>query len=182
MTLEQQKDLARETYELFLQVLGKKNPDIEIVKPPSDPALIPKDNCKDVMRIRVLPKKKLPTGFWGVSGCFYEIGVGRYAPLLGDSSSLCLGGVQFFQYPQQERYGGGQYETDVKVILKKLLAIAPKGFSLRAPETDGKFHFQKRYVASEHKGVLFPCNQAAEDLAWLVSESIPQFWAIPNRE
>jgi hypothetical protein len=176
MTAQQQKDLANKTFELLQGILAKLNPGLEVTSVPKDPAFIPKDRCKDVMRIRVLPKAKIPSGFWSTHGCFYEIGVGPYFP-------LCLGGVQFFQYSQQQQCGS-RYAAEVGQILKQLQSLAPRGFLL-GPTSDGKFHFQRRYMASEFKGrkqvMLFPCAQAAADLAWLIAESAPRFATLQSQ-
>jgi hypothetical protein len=174
MTKAQQTQLAQDTYDLLLKDLKRIDPSIELKKNAKDPAFVPKAVCKDVMRIRIFPRVRQPADFWDTKACFYEIGVGPY-----QGTALCLGGVQFFQYANQKRCGGGRHTAQVQKILKRMLTKAPKGFSLALPAVDGKFHFEKRYSGKDYgRGVMFPCADAAADLAWLIANSLPQFSAL----
>jgi hypothetical protein len=174
MTEQQQKQLALETYDLVVKRLHARRPNLEVEKHDKDPAFIPKGKGKDVMRVRVFPKKRLPKHFWNVDACFYEIGVGPY-----EGRAFCLGGVQFFQYAKQQRCGGGSYETAIESILRSLLPTAPKGFFFEPPSIERKFHFEKQYSGKDYgPGVLFPCKDAANDLAWLIEQSLPKFFSL----
>jgi hypothetical protein len=174
MNEQQQRALALETYDLLLQEL--KGTGIQVERHPKDPEFIAKSAGKDVMRIRVrvFPVERLPKGFWNAAACFYEIGVGPY-----EGRALCLGGVQFFQYAKQQRTGRCKYTQAVEKILKALVPKAPAGFALEPPTADGKFHFENKYWAKDYgSGVMFPCEDAARDLAWLIEHSLPKFSAL----
>ena len=52
-----------------------------------------------------------------------------------------------------------------------------KGFILGEPDKDQTFfNFEKHYL--EKTFPCFPCETAAEDLEWLIQETLPKFQAI----
>lgn len=135
----------------------------------SDPAPSKKKGT-DVMRLRILPKNRRPSNFWNGTWCFYEIGVGSYER--GANEGLNLGGVSFVQFSDNEKCGGGFYRNSVLQILNQLALQRKNDFRVQ----DEKSVILYRRYGITHR--VFPYKIAGEDLAWLITESLPIFAAL----
>ncbi len=168
---------ALETYRKVCSFLA---PNIagKIERPQQDPGILRKGD-HDRIRLRILPVRSemKPVHFWHRRACYYEILIGHCRT----SPRLCLGAVQFFRYANQGRCGGNKYTSDLIRIFEKLESkcSATNGFTFTTASLDGKFHFQRYYYAKDFKGVLYPCDAAAKDLAWLITETLLTFQALP---
>lgn len=122
----------------------------------------------DIMRLRLLPVKRAPKSFWSPKFCYYEIGIGPY------DGGLCLGGVQWIQFPNQKVCGANQWLPQVQSILNATNQKRPE-FQIHSgiPELTA---IQQFYYAKPHK--FFPSELAGKDLAWLIEETFPAFVAL----
>ncbi|MDB6126033.1 MAG: hypothetical protein JWQ71_5026 [Pedosphaera sp.] len=132
----------------------------------SDPAPFKKKGT-DIMRLRILPKNRQPPNFWNSTWCFYEIGVGSYER--GPNEGLNLGAVSFVQFSDNEKCGGGIYRNRVLRILNQLAFQRKNDFQVQ----DEKSIILYRRYSISHR--LFPHTLAGQDLAWLITESLPLF-------
>jgi hypothetical protein len=172
MNDQQRADLAMDTWlkcRVLLPTLLVKN----LAPHSDDPKPLKKKGTLDIMRIRLLPIQMKPAKFWNSSWCFYEIAVGS----LG-GSFLCLGGVQFLQCSGQQSCGGGKWTGPVTTIIHDLHALRPNDFikDFQADNSADRPLLSARYHAKPFKN--FPVQRAAEDLAWLIQESLPRFEAL----
>jgi hypothetical protein len=130
----------------------------------------------NIVRLRILPRKKVPALFWSNAWCFYELGVGSY-----DNSALVLGGVCFLQFSDQKVCGGGKYESAVRQIL--LSAHKKRAEDFQLAETSGggaRMPFLGRRYRANPAQKFFPVEHAAKDLAWLISATLPEFQKLPS--
>lgn len=140
-----------------------------LVLPRGDPAPLKKQDT-NILRLRVLPVRKVPEGFWNASWCFYEVGLGVY------SGKLTVGGVMFVQFPFQTACGNSRYWRPVISILQKLQQASPVFELTCASDNQRSTLFQRAYRNKDFP--FFPVKQAAQDLAWLIQETLPTFEAI----
>jgi len=168
-----QREVALATFDECLKILPSILQEA-IYSPATDPRAIKKGDT-DILSLRIFPKHKSPIRFWSSQWCFYEIGVGHYEAHTGEG--LNLGGISFVQFPFNERCGKGAYQSATLEILRRLQGEKPSEFSLTEARHDKQATiFQRRYFITTHK--TFPISVAANDLAWLIQKSLPQFQAL----
>jgi len=138
-----------------------------LVIPKNDPAPF-KKGATDIMRLRILPRQKTPLNFWSASWCFYELGVGLY------DGSLNVGGLQFVQFPFQKMCGSGSYWRPVIGVLDSLKDGRAGGFQLLPASGRGSPTLYQRFYRNRDFP-RFPVAETAQDLAWLVQKTLPQF-------
>jgi hypothetical protein len=136
----------------------------------NDPQPFKKQNT-DIIRMRILPRKKAPVSFWSSTWCFYELGVGVY------DGALTVGGVLFVQFPYQKVCGRGSYATPVADILRALGTGKESAFECHIPSGPGDCTTYKRLYRCK-QFPIFSVDQATEDLCWLVSNTLPKFEAL----
>jgi hypothetical protein len=163
--------LARDTWQATLPLLP---PAIAADLPTAagDPALFRKyDDTISIARLRIVPDTKAPPYFWSRAKCFYELGVGKY-----DGSASVLGRVAFLQFTNQKVCGCGHYSRPVSEILKTLAQERPQDFAFsdRSPDAAPMPMLARLYRAGPTLPFFSP-NLAAQDLAWLISETLPKF-------
>ena len=145
-----------------------------IERHPDDPAIPDKKSDRlGIVRVRLLPIKKQPSKFWSANWCFYEIGVGKY-----DGDGLCLGGVQFLQFAGNDPDGRARWTPHVTAMLKEIEDTNTLGSRFSPRNSSGVVTSQiaTRYRPPNHK--YFPVSQAAADLAWLITATLPRFQAL----
>lgn len=162
---------ALATYDLTLQKLAPSLPR-SVKKPVKDPQFSGKTGDA-IAKIRLLPLDRAPKSFWSSSWCFYEIGVGRYE--IGRAN---FGGVQFVMYPNSKQCGSGRYLPGVTAILKSLKAGPRKGFflNLSGGRSGAAILCGFHYCLGEFRE--FPVETAADDLAWLIQQTLGKFAAL----
>ena len=155
-----------------------------ITSPSVDPTHIRRLDF-DIHRIRLLPVRKLPSHFWSSTWCFYEISAGAFGELPPGSlvarrgQVLPVAQIQFFQAPNQKAFGSGHYRTPVERILRTVQAQRPDNWTFtpaRPLSSDQGWAYQhliRRYPASELESV-------ADDLIWLIEQTLDQFAAMPR--
>jgi hypothetical protein len=140
-------DIVLETFDLLLGLLPRELAD-DIKLHSKDPCPLKKGSDLDIVRARILPRHKAPLQFWSSSWCFYEIGVGRYAPAPGEG--LNLGGIGFTMFPDNKQCGGGIYRRPVTSILEQVFAKRPLSGGARG------WHFWfSRGAISSHSAKFF---------------------------
>lgn len=164
-------DLAANTFDRTLERL-KSLGSLSLKKPSSDPEDFSKGGSR-IAKIRVLPNRKdsAPLQFWSSKNCFYEIGVGVYR-----GRANCLGAVQFMMYPNYKACGNGRYTAGVREILSKLQPASKENFFLHfmVPPIEDAILCGFQYSVNPGQ-TTFPVEQAAQDLAWLIQETLPKF-------
>jgi hypothetical protein len=155
-----------------------------ITSPLDDPTHIRRRDF-DIHRIRLLPVRKLPSRFWSSTWCFYEISAGAFGGLPPGSlvarrpQILPVAQIQFFQAPNQKALGDGHYRTPVEQILRSAQAQRPDDWTFtpaRPHSSDEGWayqHLMRRYSAGE-------IGSVAEDLTWLIEQTLEQFAAMPG--
>jgi hypothetical protein len=141
-----------------------------LTHPQSDPSPLKKKQ-NDIVRIRVLPRKKSPVSFWNSTWCFYQLGLGVYG------GALTVGGVSFVQFPFQDKTGDGHYCRSVIEIIQRLGAGKGSSFQLTPASGPGTATSYKRLYGNRDFP-FFPVEQAANDLSWLIANTLPAFEAI----
>ena len=156
----------------FDRCLAQLPPNIasNLTHPPSDPSPLKKKQ-NDIVRIRVLPRKKSPVSFWNSSWCFYELGLGVYG------GALTVGGVSFVQFPFQDTTGDGHYCRPAIDILQRLGTGNGNAFQLIPASGPGTATSYKRLYRNKDFP-FFPVDQAAKDLSWLIANTLPAFETI----
>lgn len=174
MSTHNPKNIALETWDLCRGMLPPHIVE-NLTVPPSDPQPLKKKDA-DIMRLRILPKRKHPVQFWSSSWCFYEIGVGSYGR--GNGTGLNIGGISFVQFPNQKACGEGRYLRSVSDIVRGLQRQRNTEFEVVVAGEAGAVSTQlfRRYMTKSSP--QFPVQIAAEDLAWLIQHSLPKFEAI----
>jgi len=138
--------------------------------PKGDPQ--PHPTIKNVARLRVLPRRKLPPTFWSSTSCFFEITIG-----IRSTTALVHGTVAFFQYPNKKACGSGRYYRPTIEILRSAEGRRPE-FHLdpTGGEKGAYIIFERGYAVKEFSA--FPAVHAGEDLAWLITETLPRIQAL----
>ncbi len=121
-------------------------------------------------RGRFLPRRgrlRTPGQFWTPQRCFYEIGAGVYGR--GPDRSQ----VQFFMAGNQAVRGGGRYNRQVDDILRK---AAEK----RADAVHRSILRGCPYAHLWIRSPLVNPGKMAEDMAWIIQETLPELLRIPD--
>ena len=166
MTSPDLKSLALETWDECCRLLPQSLAE-NLVVPNADPEVF-KKGATDIMRLRVLPKRKAPLNFWSTSWCFYEIGIGTY------DGTLNVGGVQFVQFPFQKVCGSSRYWRQVINVLESLKDGRVGEFQMLPSTGPGTPTLYQRFYRNRDFP-LFPVTEAAQDLSWLLQKTLPQF-------
>ena len=134
----------------------------------------PHPTIKNVARLRLLPRRKSPLTFWSSASCFFEITVG-----IRSTTGLVQGTVAFFQYPNKKECSSGRYYRPTIEILR--LAEARRS-EFHLDPTGGEkgafIIFERGYWVKEFSA--FPALRAGEDLAWMVTETLPLIQALSS--
>jgi hypothetical protein len=144
----------------------------EFVPATGDPQPFTKHERRlSIIRLRILPRTKVPPRFWSSSHCFYELGVGQY-----DNAPLILGGVSFLQFSSQKVCGAGHYASEVWAILRSTQQLRSEDFQTGNTSGGGALmpSLSTRYRANSHQR-SFPVETAGKDLAWLIAQTFPRF-------
>jgi hypothetical protein len=163
--------IAIETYDLTLSNLSPTLPDA-VRRPPKDPHHFKKEET-DIVKTRLLPTERAPASFWSATWCFYEIGIGSYG--IGRAN---FGGVQFVMFPDNQVCGGGAYRRGVTGVLDGLNPGRRRGFFCEpnGGSTGAAILCGFRYCLGAF--TEFPMETAADDLAWLIKNTLRQFAAL----
>ena len=170
MTPDENKQLATSCWE---ECQANLPPEIVMLPLKRDPGPISKSGYARI-RLRVRPKRKSPSRFWG-GWTWYEINVGHMpSPEVG----LNLGNVAFIQSPSQKASGGGAYERPTIEILRKAQQALGEHFRLFPADKLGAVTSLKRTYPANLKS--FPSNLAGKDMARLISATLPLIMRLPN--
>jgi hypothetical protein len=165
--------LANDTWHLC-QTLLSPGLSSTLKTAPRDPQPFKKGGT-NIVRLRILPQKKVPARFWDNTWCFYELGVGSY-----DNSALVLGGVAFLQFSDQQVCGDGLHQSAVRQILEHAHRQRANDFQLGDSSGGGAtMPFLGRRYRANPAQKFFPVELAANDLAWLINVTLPEFQKLP---
>jgi hypothetical protein len=122
-----------------------------------------------IWRGRILAAK--PKCIFDSTWCFYEVGVGRYAveaPLVANS-----GGVGLICFVDNSKCGSGEHSTTVGGMASRFASLHPSFVaSRRGEKCQGVSTY---YLTAPGK---FPVKRAAEDLAILITATLPALEAL----
>ncbi|MBN8246208.1 MAG: hypothetical protein J0L84_02050 [Verrucomicrobia bacterium] len=151
------------------------------------PRSVSKKGCGDILRLGLLPPTpRHPRGFWDPSWACYEVSVGRYDPLVepnimaGSPPIAAQAEVQFYHASHQKGLGSGHYLKQVERILRDLQILRPAHWTFIPAGGQDSSHvvqfLKRRYSLAEMAGD--GPQVAADDLIWLIENTLPKFQAL----
>ncbi len=165
MTNEARNELAQAAWQTCLEKLP---PELRDALSPAKGDPQPHPTIKNVARLRLLPRRKSPPTFWSSTSCFFEITVG-----IRSTTGLVQGTVAFFQYPNKKVCGSVRYYRPTIEILRTAEAKRPEFRLDPAGGGQGAFIiFERGFAVKEF--TAFPALRAGEDLAWLITQTLPR--------
>jgi hypothetical protein len=103
---------------------------------------------------------------WSSKWCFYEIGIGCYS----DPSFANKGAIGFVSYPENKDCGSGKHRQFLTTYVR---TISRRFSGFTASDSSGGFQGAFRYYRNSCFP-SFPTDQAAADLAVLISATFEQ--------
>jgi hypothetical protein len=169
MTTDETAKLARECWEICQRQLPSElASSITVIK--GDPA----PHSKSPMRLRLRPKKRAPSNFWG-GWTWYEMNIGHMRKA---GMGLNLGDVAFIQSPEQLASGGGAYARATIEILRSAQKELGDSFAVGLPAEKGKVVSLSRTYPVSMKS--FPVETAGQDLARIIERTLPAILRLPD--
>ena len=123
-------------------------------------------------RLRVRPRKKIPANFWG-GWTWYELHVG-FVPI-ARPEGLNIGGFSFIHSANQKGSGAGAYARPATAVLQDAVSRLGGDFYVHATDNGKILSLGRVYGQAS-----FPFEEAGQDFARLIAETLPLLQQIPS--